>query len=177
MQSNRMGRHSGLSSFYRYLYDTKAFLSFFPLSLLFFALFFALSFFFFLKMSRSARIYVGNLPLDVREREIEDIFDRYGRIGIIYFWIWAKSLYTTFIHLHFSPYPPFPLSPSPFEKQEKIDLKIPPRPPAFAFVEFRDSRDADDAVREKDGELFFFLCKPCFFSFLSLQTLIYLSLL
>lgn len=31
-------------------------------------------------MSRDARIYVGNLPRDCREREIEDIFYKYGRI-------------------------------------------------------------------------------------------------
>jgi len=27
-----------------------------------------------------ARIFVGNLPIDIKEREIEDIFDRYGKI-------------------------------------------------------------------------------------------------
>jgi hypothetical protein len=26
------------------------------------------------------RVYVGNLPLDVKEREIDDIFYKYGRI-------------------------------------------------------------------------------------------------
>ncbi|KAL8130491.1 hypothetical protein V2J09_019646 [Rumex salicifolius] len=59
-------------------------------------------------------IYVGNLPGDTREREVEDLFYKYGRIV-------------------------------------EIDLKIPPRPPGYAFVEFEDEQDADDAVRGRDG--------------------------
>ncbi|KAJ8552951.1 hypothetical protein K7X08_020344 [Anisodus acutangulus] len=66
-------------------------------------------------MSRSSRtIYVGNLPGDIREREVEDLFYKYGPIA-------------------------------------HIDLKIPPRPPGYAFVEFEEARDADDAIRGRDG--------------------------
>ncbi|XP_057483864.1 serine/arginine-rich-splicing factor SR34-like isoform X1 [Actinidia eriantha] len=66
-------------------------------------------------MSRSSRtLYVGNLPGDIREREVEDIFYKYGPI------------------LH-------------------IDLKIPPRPPGYAFVEYEEARDAEDAIRGRDG--------------------------
>ncbi|XP_020551923.1 serine/arginine-rich splicing factor SR30 isoform X1 [Sesamum indicum] len=66
-------------------------------------------------MGRSSRtIYVGNLPGDIRESEVEDLFYKYGPIV-------------------------------------DIDLKIPPRPPGYAFVEFEDSRDADDAIRGRDG--------------------------
>ncbi|KAJ3683708.1 hypothetical protein LUZ60_013935 [Juncus effusus] len=67
-------------------------------------------------MSRrlSRTIYVGNLPGDIREREVEDLFYKYGPIVV-------------------------------------IDLKIPPRPPGYAFVEFEDQRDAEDAVRGRDG--------------------------
>lgn len=67
-------------------------------------------------MSRnsSSRIYVGNLPADVREEDIDDLFYKYGRIV-------------------------------------DIDLKLPPRSPAFCFVEFDDVRDAEDAVRGRDG--------------------------
>ncbi|GAB4855597.1 Serine/arginine-rich splicing factor sr30 [Ancistrocladus abbreviatus] len=59
-------------------------------------------------------IYVGNLPGDTRERELEDLFYKYGPIV-------------------------------------DIDLKIPPRPPGYAFVEFEDERDAEDAIHGRDG--------------------------
>ncbi|KAM3331925.1 hypothetical protein ACQJBY_027660 [Aegilops geniculata] len=62
----------------------------------------------------SCTIYVGNLPGDIREREVEDLFYKYGRIV-------------------------------------DIDLKIPPRPPGYAFVEFENPRDADDAIYGRDG--------------------------
>ncbi|KAK6937379.1 F-box domain [Dillenia turbinata] len=65
--------------------------------------------------SRSLRtLYVGNLPGDIREREVEDLFYKYGPIA-------------------------------------HIDLKIPPRPPGYAFVEFEEARDAEDAIRGRDG--------------------------
>uniref|UniRef100_A0A1J3JYS8 Serine/arginine-rich-splicing factor SR34 n=1 Tax=Noccaea caerulescens TaxID=107243 RepID=A0A1J3JYS8_NOCCA len=65
--------------------------------------------------SRSSRtIYVGNLPGDIREREVEDLFSKYGPVV-------------------------------------QIDLKIPPRPPGYAFVEFDDARDAEDAIHGRDG--------------------------
>ncbi|GMF46246.1 unnamed protein product [Phytophthora fragariaefolia] len=60
------------------------------------------------------RVYVGNLPMDIRTREVEDIFYKYGRI-------------------------------------RDIDVKFPSRPPAFAFVDFEDPRDAEDAIRGRDG--------------------------
>lgn len=62
----------------------------------------------------SRTIYVGNLPLDIKEREVEDLFYKYGRIV-------------------------------------DIELKVPPRPPCYCFVEFESSRDADDAIRGRDG--------------------------
>ncbi|KAG7394369.1 Serine/arginine-rich splicing factor 1 [Phytophthora boehmeriae] len=62
----------------------------------------------------TTRVYVGNLPMDIRTREVEDIFYKYGRI-------------------------------------RDIDVKFPSRPPAFAFVDFEDSRDAEDAIRGRDG--------------------------
>ncbi|KAK4489795.1 hypothetical protein RD792_000436 [Penstemon davidsonii] len=62
----------------------------------------------------SRMIYVGNLPADIRESEVEDIFYKYGRIL-------------------------------------DIELKIPPRPPCYCFVEFENARDAEDAIRGRDG--------------------------
>ncbi|XP_039128721.1 serine/arginine-rich-splicing factor SR34-like [Dioscorea cayenensis subsp. rotundata] len=68
--------------------------------------------------SRGSRtIYVGNLPGDIREREVEDLFYKYGPII-------------------------------------DIDLKIPPRPPGYAFIEFEDSHDADEAIHGRDGYSF-----------------------
>ncbi|CAH0513933.1 unnamed protein product [Peronospora belbahrii] len=52
--------------------------------------------------------------MDIRTREVEDIFYKYGRI-------------------------------------RDIDVKFPSRPPAFAFVDFEDVRDAEDAIRGRDG--------------------------
>ncbi|KAJ6760425.1 SERINE/ARGININE-RICH SPLICING FACTOR SR34A [Salix purpurea] len=62
----------------------------------------------------SRTIYVGNLPADIRESEIEDLFYKYGRIL-------------------------------------DVELKIPPRPPCYCFVEFENARDAEDAIRGRDG--------------------------
>jgi len=63
--------------------------------------------------NNETRIYVGNLPPDIRSKDVEDLFYKYGKIVF-------------------------------------IDLKN-RRGPPFAFVEFEDSRDADDAVYARDG--------------------------
>ena len=67
------------------------------------------------KMSsrNECRIYVGNLPPDIRTKDIQDLFHKFGKV--------------TF-----------------------VDLKN-RRGPPFAFVEFEDARDADDAVKARDG--------------------------
>jgi arginine/serine-rich splicing factor 1/9 len=59
-------------------------------------------------------IFVGNLPYDIRERELDDLFYKFGRIA---------------------------------------HIKIPRcnHPPAFAFIEFEDKRDAEDAQYYRDG--------------------------
>lgn len=66
-------------------------------------------------MSRGeGKIYVGNLPPDVKEADIEDIFYKFGKIT-------------------------------------NVNLKCPTGQPPFAFVEFDDNRDADDAIQDRDG--------------------------
>jgi len=66
--------------------------------------------------NNNSRIYIGNLPEDVRSREVEDIFDKYGKIL-------------------------------------DVDIKLPRSGggPAFAFLEFDDPRDAQDAIKGRDG--------------------------
>jgi len=59
------------------------------------------------------RIYIGNLPPDIRTKDVEDLFYKYGKIVF-------------------------------------VDLKN-KRGPPFAFVEFEDHRDAEDAVDARDG--------------------------
>ncbi|PAV83068.1 hypothetical protein WR25_02596 [Diploscapter pachys] len=65
------------------------------------------------RTSSETRIYVGNLPSDTRERDVEDVFGKYGKIRM-------------------------------------IDIKG-GRGPLYAFVEFDDPRDAEDAVHARDG--------------------------
>lgn len=60
-------------------------------------------------MSSRRRIYVGRLSYRTRERDLEDMFSKYGKIN-------------------------------------HCDLKQ-----GYAFVEFDDERDAEDAIRGLDG--------------------------
>ena len=64
-------------------------------------------------MKSDRKIYIGNLPPDVRTKDLDSIFSKYGRIS-------------------------------------DIDLKR-RRGPPFAFIEYEDERDAEDAVRDCDG--------------------------
>ena len=61
-------------------------------------------------------IFIGNLPKDIREREVEDLFYKYGRI-------------------------------------EDVQIRT-NRNDTFAFISFRDSRDAKDAISGRDGYKF-----------------------
>jgi len=65
------------------------------------------------QIADGCRIYVGNLPNDVREKEVDDLFYKYGRI-------------------------------------RDISIKGGRGGPAFAFLEFSDPRDADDAIYGRD---------------------------
>ncbi|XP_065831506.1 serine/arginine-rich splicing factor 1-like [Oscarella lobularis] len=66
------------------------------------------------RRDRNCRIYVGNLPHDVREKDVEDLFYKYGKIVTL-------------------------------ELKNKRDGA------PFAFIDFDDDRDADDAVSSRDG--------------------------
>lgn len=64
------------------------------------------------------RVYVGNLPPDIRQKELEALFEKYGKIV-------------------------------------NVNLKNGDgRGPPFAFIEYDDYRDAEDAVRIKHGAKF-----------------------
>ena len=63
-----------------------------------------------------SRVYCGNLPSDIKEREVDDLFYKYGRIRDIH-----------------------------IVRRDRT---------AFAFVEYSDYRDAEDAVRSRDGYKF-----------------------
>lgn len=90
----------------------------------------------------STRVYVGNLPLDVQEHEIEKIFNRYGR-------------------------------------PDSIDIKGGREGNSrFAFLEFRDTRDANEACEGENGRDFagarlrvrITLCAGCFHSDTALRS-------
>ncbi|KAF0991813.1 hypothetical protein HZS_5319 [Henneguya salminicola] len=67
------------------------------------------------RKEKSSRLFVGNLPRDIREREVEDIFYKYGKI-------------------------------------REINIRSSKnRGPSFAFVEFDDHRDAQEAIHARDG--------------------------
>ncbi len=55
------------------------------------------------------KLYIGRIADRVRERDLEDLFGKYGRIA-------------------------------------RLDMKV-----GFAFVEYDDKRDAEDAIKELDG--------------------------
>ncbi|KAG8381584.1 hypothetical protein BUALT_Bualt06G0136700 [Buddleja alternifolia] len=85
----------------------------------------------------SRTIYVGNLPADIRESEIEDLFYKtfYSVLSELYI-----CLLITNCVLHMQ-----------YGRILDIELKIPPRPPCYCFVEFDNARDAEDAIRGRDG--------------------------
>nr|CCA23709.1 splicing factor putative [Albugo laibachii Nc14] len=61
------------------------------------------------------KIFVGNLPQEISEPELEKTFGEFGKIV-------------------------------------NVILKFPRRPPPFAFIEYEDLRDAEDAVQQMHGK-------------------------
>ena len=80
--------------------------------------------------SRGCVIFVGNLPGDVREREVEDLFIKVDTR--------LKSSMLAATALHLARRKSYVLV--QYGRIRHIDLKTPPRPPAFSFVEFEDPR-------------------------------------
>merc|ERR1719245_580039 len=63
----------------------------------------------------SKELFLGNLARDVTQRDIEDAFDKYGRV-------------------------------------ERCDIKNKGNGSVFAFLEFEDERDAEDACKGANGK-------------------------
>ena len=62
--------------------------------------------------AEGTRVYLGRIPLDIKEREVEKFFKNYGTV-------------------------------------KNVNIKT-----GFAFLEFDDKRDAEDAVYDLDGKEF-----------------------
>jgi RNA recognition motif-containing protein len=79
-------------------------------------------------------VYVGNLPNDIKEREIQELFDK----------VCAQERTAddggVVSRVLLSPTAALLVSCAQFGGIRAIDIKIPPRPPPFAFVEFEDPR-------------------------------------
>lgn len=80
--------------------------------------------------SRASRtIYVGNLPGDVREREIEDLF---YKVKLHLLFIEGNVLQELSLVWRLNPCFIFLLQ---YGRIVDIDLKLPPRPPGYCFIE------------------------------------------
>ncbi|WVZ04624.1 hypothetical protein V8G54_017970 [Vigna mungo] len=101
---------------------------------------------------RSSRtVYVGNLPGDIREREVEDLFLKSLRLyALISRAVILVLDAVCLVPLATLVLPGFHVQ-FPYGHITHIDLKVPPRPPGYAFVEFEDAQDAEDAIRGRDG--------------------------
>ncbi len=78
-------------------------------------------------------VFIGNLPLDVRERELEDLFYKVGAVCLQRGANGAHGSLQCLTIMSFLPR-------MQFGRIRMVDIKRPARPPAFAFVEFDDPR-------------------------------------
>lgn len=79
------------------------------------------------------RIYVGNLPPDIRTKDVEDLFYRFGKV--VFVDLKNRRGKRTTIKC--------------FGPSAQIEIQFPG--PPFAFVEFEDHRDASDAVKARNN--------------------------
>jgi len=73
------------------------------------------------------KVYVGNLPNDIDKRELEDEFDRFGRVSKVQL---RAPICSGRIRIY------FPLK----------QVWVARNPPGFAFVHFEDIRDAEGEI-------------------------------
>lgn len=83
------------------------------------------------RSSNDCRIYVGNLPPDIRTKDVEDLFYRFGKV--------------VFVDLKNRRG-----SKANHESSSQAIMSDVSGPP-FAFVEFEDHRDASDAVKARNN--------------------------
>ncbi|KAL6547631.1 Serine/arginine-rich splicing factor rsz22a [Orobanche hederae] len=88
-----------------------------------------------------SRVYIGNLDPRVTEQELEDEFGTFGVIRsapisvddfIIWFYDFSETIVFSIISI--------------------ASVWVARRPPGYAFIDFDDRRDAQDAIKDLDGK-------------------------
>ncbi|KAL6534236.1 hypothetical protein OROHE_013161 [Orobanche hederae] len=98
----------------------------------------------------TTRLYVGHLSSRTRSRDLEHIFSRYGRVSepsLDLVWSMVGGwTFLTWWSMFVSSYDGLTVSGNRFRRVRDVDMKR-----DYAFVEFSDPRDADDARYSLDG--------------------------
>jgi RNA recognition motif-containing protein len=83
-------------------------------------------------MRGPAVVYVGNLPNDIKERELQELFDKVPSRPLPALKRVSRPQLLTYVYSC--------ICLLQFGAIRAIDIKIPPRPPPFAFIEFAEPR-------------------------------------